>query len=414
MGGPSAGGASAGGASSRDGGGVRRLRLAHPGGETAVFVGAGALDPASGGGALDGGAAGMIGPWLAGRAVFVVSSPRVLDLHGARLAPLLTPAARRVDLLVPEGEAAKTPAVAVDLWERLLAAGGKRDSRVVAFGGGSVGDLAGFAAGTFLRGVEVAQVPTTLLAQVDASLGGKTGIDLAGGKNTVGLFHHPRVVVADTAVLATLSVEERRSGLVEAIKMALVLDATLLARIEEELPALLAGDAAALAPVVAAAAAAKLGVVERDPDERDERRVLNLGHTLGHALETALGYRGLRHGEAVAYGLLFALRLAELRRLDAAEPALFARTRDLLARLGLPPLADAGDGAAQLAPDRLLALAARDKKARESGLVWVLPEALGEGRAIGRFVGDLDSAAVAAELAAFLVDPFAPLYSASP
>jgi 3-dehydroquinate synthase len=254
-------------------------------------------------------------------------------------------------------------------------------------------------------------VPTTLLAQVDASLGGKTGIDLAGGKNTVGLFHHPRVVVADTRLLATLPVAERRSGLVEAIKMALVLDAALLARIEADLPALLAGDAGALAPVVAAAAAAKLGVVERDPDERDERRVLNLGHTLGHALETALGYRGLRHGEAVAYGLLFALRLAELHRLDAAEPALFARTRELLARLGLPPLPPAGD-AAELAPDRLLALAARDKKARESGLVWVLPEAVGEGRAVGRFVGDLDPAAVARELAEFLADPFAPsLYS---
>jgi 3-dehydroquinate synthase len=381
--------------------GLRRLSLTHPGGETAVFVGAGALDRAAGGGAAD-----FVAPWLAGRAVFVVSTPRVLDLHGARLAPLLAAAARRVDLAVPEGEAAKTPAVAVDLWERLLAAGGKRDSRVVAFGGGSVGDLAGFAAGTFLRGVEVAQVPTTLLAQVDASLGGKTGIDLAGGKNTVGLFHHPAVVIADTALLATLPVEERRSGLVEAIKMALVLDDALFARIERELPALLAGDAAALAPVVAAAAAAKLGVVERDPDERDERRVLNLGHTLGHALETAAGYGGLRHGEAVAYGLLFALRLAERRGMAAADPALFARARDLLAGLGLPPLREALPAAA-LSPDRLLALAARDKKARESGLVWVLPETVGEGRAVGRFVADLAPADVAAELARFLADPFA-------
>jgi len=387
----------------------RRLRLAHPGGETAVFVGAGALDAGCSGSAAE-----VVGPWLAGRAVFVVSTPRVLGLHGERLAPLLAPAARRVDLAVPEGEAAKTPAVAADLWERLLAAGGRRDSRVVAFGGGSVGDLAGFAAGTFLRGVEVAQVPTTLLAQVDASLGGKTGIDLPGGKNAVGLFHHPAVVVADTRLLATLPDAERRAGLVEAIKMALVLDGALLARIERELPALVAGDAAALAPVVAAAAAAKLGVVERDPDERDERRVLNLGHTLGHALETALGYRGLRHGEAVAYGLLFALRLAERRGLDAAEPALFACVRALLARLELPPLAAAAGGASELAPDRLLALASRDKKARESGLVWVLPVALGEGRAVGRFVGDLDPAAVATELVAFLADPFAPHRDALP
>ncbi|HEX2164187.1 MAG TPA: 3-dehydroquinate synthase, partial [Thermoanaerobaculia bacterium] len=170
-----------------------------------------------------------------------------------------------------------------------------------------------------------------------------------------------------------------------------------------------AADPAALAPVVAAAAAAKIGVVERDPDERDERRVLNLGHTLGHALEAAAGYRGLRHGEAVAYGLLFALRLAEARGLDAAGPELFARARALLARLGLPPL-PAGD----LDPAALLELAGRDKKARESGLVWVLPEATGPRRAGWRPVGGIDPAEVAGELAAFLADPFAPRAAVRP
>lgn len=339
-----------------------------------------------------------LGAWLAGRAAFVVSTPRVLALHGARLGWIDAAAGRRVTLEVAEGEAAKTIAGVEDLWRRMLAAGGKRDSRVVAFGGGSAGDLAGFAAGCFLRGVEFVQVPTTLLAQVDAAIGGKTGVDLPGGKNAVGLFHHPAAVVADTAVLATLPREELRAGLVEVIKMAVLLDPALLARVEEGLDDLLAGDPAALAPVVAAAAAAKIGVVERDPDERGDRRLLNFGHTLGHALESVLGYRGLRHGEAVAYGLLFALRLAGRRGLD---PALGERVRRLLARLGLPPLPAAAVDAA-LDPEDLLARIAGDKKAREGGVVWVLPAALGRGR----MVDDVGAAELRSELTAFLADPW--------
>jgi len=375
-------------------GGEVCLRLRHPEGETPILVGAGAL--AAG--------AALLGGWLEGRTVFVVSTPRVLGLHGARLTPLVAPAARRVDLEVPEGEAAKTLAVASGLWERMLAAGGKRDSRVVAFGGGSVGDLAGFAAGCFLRGLPFAQVPTTLLAQVDAALGGKTGVDLPAGKNTVGLFHHPAAVISDTELLVTLPAEELRSGLVEVVKMGLILDPGLFRRVEEGLPALVAGDARAVAPVVAGAAAAKAEVVESDPTERGARRLLNLGHTLGHALESALGYRGLRHGEAVGYGLLFALRLAERRGLTGPDPGLFGRTRTLLARLDLPPLP-----AADLEPGDLLARMARDKKARESGLTWVLPEVVAPGRAEGRLVADFGAVELATELAAFLADPYLPV-----
>jgi 3-dehydroquinate synthase len=369
-----------------------RLRLRHPAGETPILVGAGALAEAPE----------LLREWLAGRTLFVVSTPRVLGLHGARLAALTAPAARRVDLEVPEGEAAKTLAVAGGLWERMLAAGGKRDSRVLAFGGGSVGDLAGFAAACFLRGVPFAQVPTTLLAQVDAAIGGKTGVDLPGGKNTVGRFHHPFAVVCDTALLSTLPAAELRAGLAEVVKMGLILDPDLFGHVEADLPALLRGDAAALAAVVAEAAAVKAAVVERDPAESGERRLLNLGHTLGHALESALGYAVLRHGEAVAYGLLFALRLAERRGLAAGGPHLFARTRALLRCLDLPELP-----VAELAPADLLARLAGDKKARESGLTWVLPEVVAPGRAEGRLVGDLAPAEVAAELAVFLADPFA-------
>jgi 3-dehydroquinate synthase len=359
------------------------LELRHPGGVTPIHAGAGALAAA----------ADHLGGWLAGRTLFVVTTPRVAHLHGALLEPLAARAARRVDLEVAEGEAAKTLEVAGDLWRRMLAAGGKRDSRLVAFGGGSVGDLGGFVAGCFLRGIELVQVPTTLLAQVDAAIGGKTGIDLPEGKNTVGVFHHPAAVIADPAPLATLPREELRSGLVEVIKMAALLDPELLDRVERDLAALLAGEAAALGPVVAAAAAAKVGVVERDPEEHGDRRLLNFGHTLGHALEGGLGYRGLRHGEAVGYGMLFALRLARARGLD---PGVAARIAGLLARLGLPPL-PAGLDAADLA-ERI----GRDKKARESGVVWVLPAALGAGR----MAADVGAGELAGELAAFLDHPW--------
>jgi 3-dehydroquinate synthase len=362
--------------------GLHRLSLRHPDGETPILVGEGALAEA----------VPELSAWLAGRTAFLVSTPRVLGLHGHRLEPLRAAAARWVELTVAEGEPAKTVATAEELWNAMLAGGGKRDSRLLAFGGGSVGDLGGFTAGCFLRGIEFVQLPTTLLAQVDAAVGGKTGVDLPGGKNTVGLFHHPYRVVSDTAVLPTLPRGELRSGLVEVVKMAALLDPPLLARVEGDLDRLLAGDPKALGPVVAAAAAAKIAVVERDPTEQGDRRLLNFGHTLGHALETAGGYAGLRHGEAVAYGILFALRLAARCGLAAD---LAPRLTALLARFDLPPLPAAS-------PDALLAHRARDKKAREGGLVWVLPAALGAGR----MVDGIGSAEVVAELGSFLAAPF--------
>ncbi len=361
----------------------RALSLRHPTGVTPVLVGEDALATARP----------DLARWLQGRTVFVVSSAPILALHGERLAALRDAAARWVVLEVEDGEAAKGVASAERLWNQMLEAGGKRDSRVLAFGGGSVGDLAGFSAGCFLRGLEFVQVPTTLLAQVDASIGGKTGVDLPGGKNTVGLFHHPALVVCDTVLLPTLPRGELRSGLVEVIKMAALLDPELLARVEESLDALLAGDPTVLGPVVAGAAAAKIGVVERDPDERGDRRLLNFGHTLGHAIESSCAYAGLRHGEAVAYGILFALRLAERRGLAAD---LSGRLRALLARLGLPPLPP-------LDPAELISHMARDKKAREDGLVWVLPAGLG----VGKMTSGVPWEEVSAELGELLRDPFA-------
>lgn len=360
---------------------VQRLVLRHPRGRTPLLLGAGALRIAGE----------TLAEWTRGRTLFIVTTPRVWELHGAVLGPCREAAARPVVLEVEEGEAAKTIERASDLWRRMLAAGGKRDSRLVAFGGGSVTDLGGFVAGCFLRGVGCALVPTTLLAQVDAAVGGKTGVDLSAAKNAVGLFSHPDLVVGDTDLLATLPPEEIRSGLAEVVKMAVLLDPALFERVEAEIEALLAGDPHALAPVVAAAVAAKVRLVEEDPEEGDRRRLLNFGHTLGHGLEAAAGYTGLRHGEAVAYGMLFALRLAARRGVD---PALAERLAGLLARFGLPPLPP-------LDREAILQSVSRDKKAREGGPVWVLPLALGEGR----MVEGISRREVEAELDDFLRRP---------
>ncbi len=359
---------------------VYRHKLDHPGGRTEITIGAGVLAETLP----------ELADWLAGRTVFVLSTPRLAELYGDVIETLGSGAARVARLEVPDGEQAKNLSHAGRLWDEMLAAGGKRDSRLIAFGGGSVGDLGGFVAGCFLRGIEVVQVPSTLLAQVDAAIGGKTAIDLAGGKNTVGLFHHPRRVISDTALLATLPPAELRSGLVEVVKMASLLSPPLYDRVEARLDDLLAGDAEALAPVVAGATAAKCRVVEADPGEGDFRRILNFGHTLGHAIESQLSYRGLRHGEAVAYGMLFAVRLAERRGL---EKEFGERLRSLLQRFDLPPLP-------ALEATALQELMSRDKKATESGLTWVLPRSVGHGE----MVTGIGRREVSDELSGFLRD----------
>ena len=339
---------------------LHRLRVTHPAGEYEVVVGPGAL-PAS---------AADLAEWCRGRTVFVVSSPRVRGLHGIKLAPLFVAAEATRDLEVPDGEAAKTVEVLARLWEEMLVAGGKRDSRLVAFGGGSVGDVGGFAAACFLRGIEYVQVPTTLLAQVDASVGGKTAVDLPAGKNSVGAFHQPRRVIADTDLLQTLPDAEVRAGLVEVVKMAATLDRGLFGRMEADMGRILDGDVRTLADVVAAAVDAKRRVVEEDPWEGDRRRLLNFGHTLGHALEAVIGYGSIRHGEAVAHGMRFALILARRRGLSETDAR---RIEAVVDRLDIPrlPIAEAG---------ALIDAMKRDKKAREVGLSWVLPVGLGESR----------------------------------
>ena len=363
------------------------LEFRHPRGVCPIWVGADAL----------GSARAELAAWARQRTVFVLSAEPVLAAVGAWLnEELLSPClaeSRRVDLYVPDGEDAKRAEVAAQLWSDMLALGGKRDSGLIAVGGGSVGDLGGFVAGTFLRGIDLVQVPTTLLAQVDASVGGKTAIDRPEAKNSVGVFHYPQGVVVDTRCAETLPPGEVRSGLVEVIKMAALLDHDLLRQVEASLERLLAADRAALEPVVTAAVAAKIRVVEDDPEEQGFRRVLNFGHTLAHAIEKVLDFGGLRHGEAVGYGLLFALRLSAARDLDAGFAT---RLRGLLRRLDLPQLPE-------LDPDELVAAMARDKKAREGGLIWVLASGDGEPW-IGEGPGPEE---LHSQLEAFLRDPWA-------
>jgi len=358
---------------------LARLELRHPSGSTPILVGAGALAQV-----------GDLAPFIDGRRAFVVTSTAVSTLQWHALEPLLERAGHYEVLEVPDGEEAKRLSVFEDLCRRMALAGGKRDSLVVGFGGGTVGDLAGFAAATFLRGIDFLLAPTTLLAQVDAAIGGKTGVNLPEAKNSVGAFHHPLVVVSDTRLLQTLPVAELRSGLVEIIKIAALANPDLLTDVERDFGRLLGADASVLARVVEQAAAAKIEIVESDPTEKGRRKLLNLGHTLGHALEAACAYRELRHGEAVGYGLLFVLRLAESRGLPRSDAG---RLRGLLERLrlpALPPLA-AGD---------LVERICRDKKVSENGVTWVLPARIGEAR----LVDDLPLDEVRAELETFLGD----------
>jgi 3-dehydroquinate synthase len=267
------------------------------------------------------------------RRAFVVADRHVVDRVFGTLADALKAAGLDVVLLtVPSGEEAKTLQVYGSLVHQLATQEAHRDDVVFALGGGSTGDLAGFVASTYMRGLPFVQVPTTLLAQVDASVGGKTAVNLPEGKNLIGTFSQPRVVLADVDPLATLEERDFRSGLAEVAKYALTLDLELLAMLETDPAPVLARDAAALEALVARCVAAKARTVAGDERDTGARLVLNYGHTLGHALERLGSFAGRTHGEAIAVGMVFAARLAERR--GAAAPGLTGRTTRLLSSLG--------------------------------------------------------------------------------
>ena len=308
----------------------------------------------------------------------VITDANVAPLH---LAPLIAALAEvgieAREIIVKAGEGAKSFPVLEDVLDRMIAGGLERRTAVVALGGGVVGDLAGFAAASALRGLPFVQIPTTLLSQVDSSVGGKTGINTARGKNLVGAFHQPRLVLADAAALRTLPRRQLAAGWAEIAKAGLISDADLFAWCEANGPAAMQGDGEVLAEAVARACAFKAAVV--GDDEREERAdggraLLNLGHTFGHALEAETGYGdALLHGEAVAIGMGLAFALSA--RLGHCDPADTARVRAHLANVGLP--ATLAETNRRFSAERLVAHMAKDKKVRDGKLIFILARGIG-------------------------------------
>ena len=291
------------------------------------------------------------------------------------------PDRRIVEVLLPDGEQYKTLQYVSRVLDVLIANGFGRDCQVLALGGGVVGDLAGFAAACYQRGVAFVQLPTTLLAQVDSSVGGKTGVNHPGGKNMIGAFHQPAVVFADTATLRTLPARELRAGLAEVVKYGLIFDLKFLAWIEHNVDALLALDPAALAHAIHRSCELKADVVRRDEREAGDRALLNLGHTFGHAIETATGYTEWLHGEAVAAGMVIAADMsARLGMLPASRRAARARA----AGTHRP----ARGGAAHSAPQRALECMRVDKKVKSGRIRLVLLERLGAARFTADYADD--------------------------
>jgi 3-dehydroquinate synthase len=283
---------------------------------------------------------------------------------------VLPEALRRIEpILLPDGERSKHLQTVSRVYDALLRAGADRATTLVAVGGGVLGDTAGFAAATFLRGIPLVHVPTTLLAQVDSAIGGKVGVNHLLGKNLIGAFYPPRAVLVDPELLGTLPRREFRAGLYEVIKYAVIASADLFGQIDAQLSAIFARDPGALVPVIAACCGIKARVVTADEREGGERRILNFGHTVGHALEAVTRYRRFRHGEAVAYGMLAATRLAVAR--GAMPRADADAVGELITQLGpLPPVAD-------LSPDQAVDAMRRDKKVLAGKLHFVLPRRIG-------------------------------------
>ena len=337
-----------------------------------IHIGPGLMDSAA-----------LYAPHLAGGVAALVTNEVVAPLYLPRVRAALEAAGARVlPVVVQDGEQAKAWPVLDRVLDALLAARCGRDTLVVALGGGVVGDLAGFAAAIYQRGVPFLQVPTTLLAQVDSSVGGKTAINHARGKNMVGAFHQPRAVIADIAALDTLPERELKAGLAEVIKHGLALDLEFVLWLEGNIEKLLARERGALVHAVRRCCELKAQIVAADEREAGRRALLNLGHTFGHAIEAGAGYGAWLHGEAISAGMVMAAELS--RRLGLLGVQDLRRVRALLSRAGLPV---AGP---KLPPEQLLELMAVDKKASQGKLRFVLLEGLG----VAQLRGGIDEALV--------------------
>jgi 3-dehydroquinate synthase len=304
----------------------------------------------------------------------VISDDHVTALHGQRLVEALKGAGLEIDLFsFPAGELHKTRAEWALLSDEMFAAGLGRDAAVLALGGGVTGDLAGFVAATYMRGLPLVQLPTTLLAMIDSSVGGKTGVDTPAGKNLIGAFLQPEFVAADIATLHTLPATEVRAGLAEAIKHGAIADAVYFATTQADLPALAGMDAGALQRLIVRSVEIKAEVVGRDERESGPRKMLNFGHTLGHAVEALSGYR-LLHGEAISIGMVLEARLGE--RLGVTEAGTAERLAGVLAAAGLPTERPEGVEAAAV-----VAATHTDKKARRGQVEYALIEKIGTASA---------------------------------
>lgn len=313
----------------------------------------------------------LLEPYIHGRQVMIVSNETVAPLYLSRYVAAIEALGKTVaTCILPDGEKYKNIEQLNLIFDALLASGFNRDCTVLALGGGVIGDMAGFASACFQRGVYFIQVPTTLLSQVDSSVGGKTGINHPLGKNMIGAFQQPQVVLADMSQLKTLPARELSAGLAEVIKYALLGDADFLAWLEQHMDALVQGDEAALAEAVYRSCAHKARIVANDEKEQGERALLNLGHTFGHAIESYLGYGEWLHGEAVATGMVMAADLSQRMGWISAED--LARTKNIIQRANLPIVCP------QIPLDDFLAYMAHDKKVLNGQLRLVLMQAVGQ------------------------------------
>jgi len=313
----------------------------------------------------------LLEPYIHGRQVMIVSNEMIAPLYLARYVAAIEALGKTVaTCILPDGEKYKNIEHLNLIFDALLASGFNRDCTVLALGGGVIGDMAGFASACFQRGVYFIQVPTTLLSQVDSSVGGKTGINHPLGKNMIGAFQQPQVVLADMSQLKTLPARELSAGLAEVIKYALLGDADFLAWLEQHMDALVQGDEAALAEAVYRSCAHKARIVAKDEKEQGERALLNLGHTFGHAIESYLGYGEWLHGEAVATGMVMTADLSQRMGWISAED--LARTKNIIQRANLPIVCP------QIPLDDFLAYMAHDKKVLNGQLRLVLMQAVGQ------------------------------------
>jgi len=344
---------------------VQTIRVDTPSAKYDVIAGSGLLQNLAP--RIERAAGRLLHPGGQPRRVFVLTSAPIWALWGEAFCSSFAEAP--IALFLPPGERHKTMASLERLAREMMRAGGDRGSLLIAFGGGIVGDVGGFLASIFMRGIPYVQVPTTLLAQVDSSVGGKTGVNLPEGKNMVGSFHHPRAVFADIGVLGTLPERELRAGLMESVKAGIIRDRGLVRFMEENADRVLGRDAKALEKVIAASIRVKADVVNRDERDTGLRMILNLGHTVGHALEQATAYKALLHGEAVGWGMVAALYVARQRGTISGRQ--MERLENLVHLYGpLPPL--------KVRAAKVVAAAGADKKNVGGVRRFVLPVGIGD------------------------------------